>query len=69
MDGPRHNDCTSIIIIRWPILMNKDILAPGGRFYLVAVEPNKPLEIVKYLSSLGLQTEVSRRSIVDPIFA
>jgi hypothetical protein len=45
--------------------MNQEILAPGGRFYLVAVEPNKPLEIVKYLSSLGLQTEVRCCSFID----
>ena len=39
---------------------NQEILAPGGRFYLVAVEQNKPLEIIEYMKSLGLDAEVCR---------
>jgi len=40
-------------------LTGQDILAPGGRFYLVAVQQNKPLEIIEYMRSLGLEAEVS----------
>ena len=36
----------------------QDILAPGGRFYLVAVEPNKPLAIAERMRTLGLEVEV-----------
>jgi hypothetical protein len=39
---------------------NQEILAPGGRFYLVAVQQNKPLEIIEYMKSLGLDAEVRR---------
>lgn len=40
----------------------KDILAPEGRFYLVAVQQNKPLAIIEYMNSLGLEAEVSSKS-------
>jgi hypothetical protein len=39
--------------------MRKEILAPGGRFYLVAVQQNKPLEIIEYMKAVGLEAEVS----------
>lgn len=35
-----------------------DLLAPQGRFYLVAVAQNKPLEIVAAMQGLGLEAEV-----------
>lgn len=38
---------------------HQEILAPGGRFYLVAVQQNKPLAIIEYMKSLGLSAEVS----------
>ncbi|KAI9632133.1 S-adenosyl-L-methionine-dependent methyltransferase, partial [Dioszegia hungarica] len=37
------------------------LLAPGGRFYLVAVEQNRPLDIVEQLKDLGLDAEVVLR--------
>jgi len=50
---------------KFPFHLNRladyqEILAPGGRFYLVAVQQNKPLEIIEYMKSLGLDAEVSR---------
>lgn len=38
----------------------QDILAPGGRFYLVAVQPNKPLEIAQYMRDQGMEADVSK---------
>jgi release factor glutamine methyltransferase len=37
----------------------KDWLAPGGRFYLVAVAQNRPSDIVARLKEDGLDSEVS----------
>ncbi len=39
--------------------VSKGLLAPNGRFYLVAVQQNKPDEIVTKMTSLGLQCKVS----------
>ncbi|KAJ2234734.1 HemK methyltransferase member 2 [Coemansia sp. RSA 1722] len=33
------------------------LLAPGGRFYLVAIEENKPQEIMDYLETRGLSAQ------------
>jgi hypothetical protein len=38
------------------------VLSPKGRFYLVAVEQNKPLEIIARMKALGLDGSVSEQA-------
>lgn len=50
---PRDSGQTALMYVQ-------SLLAPGGRFYLVAVAPNKPLEIVAHMRQRGLEAEVGR---------
>ncbi len=42
-----------------------EVLAVGGKFYLVAIRQNKPESIVETLKGKGLQAEVSSGSFAD----
>lgn len=39
--------------------MTKHFLSEGGRFYLVAIEQNKPQAIVRKLTEKGMHVQVS----------
>ena len=43
----------------------KEVLAPGGRFYLVAIRQNDPARLVKRLQTQGLDAEVSSWECVE----
>lgn len=48
---------TNLVLERIPML-----LAPGGRFYLVAIHQNKPDEIIARMRGVGLECKVSLRA-------
>lgn len=45
----------------------RDVLAKGGRFYLVAIKQNDPQGLVRRLQAQGLDSEVSCRKSILPL--
>jgi hypothetical protein len=39
------------------------LLSPSGRFYLVAIQQNKPLAVIEAMKGLGMMGEVSFFSV------